>query len=174
MNDFLEVKNLIVVAPHPDDELIGCFELITRRAVVSKQTTVLYPNTTTMPTWTTFSSLRSPGGPLELLPVVGSDCERYLTPDEYLRTRSQFLFPDPVYETHPEHRRLGAVGEKLLREGVDVLFYSVNMQAPYIREVKNPSGKEQALDFYYSEKGDLWEWDHRYFLFEGQCRWVII
>jgi len=80
-------------------------------------------------------------------------------------------FPDPIYETHPDHRLMGAQGETLLRAGYNVIFYSINMRAPYIHKAQDPDGKRRMLEEKYPEKRSLWEFDHRYFLFEGYVQW---
>ncbi len=158
-------KSLIIVAPHEDDEIIGCFELINKSHGEVK---VLYPNANGTNIWSCGDS-----NPLHLTKIIGSDCELYLQISDFEipDLNARFLFPDPIYETHPEHRKYGAIGEALLRRGIEVVFYSVNMQAPYIRETQEPYYKKNMLDHYYGHKSKLWEYDHKYFLFEGQCMW---
>lgn len=158
-------SHVLIVAPHGDDEIIGCFELIEKLNTERKEVRVLYPEDRTPPTWT--------ANPLCIVPLIGKSlCGSYLDETVQKNMGILYVFPDPVYETHPTHRKYGALGENLLRKGLDVMFYSVNMQAPYIREVKNPGRKKEMLNLYYSDKSDLWEYDHKYFLFEGQCQWV--
>ena len=159
------MKKTIIVAPHEDDEIIGCFEVIEKQLMAPVSTIVLYPNTKGEVSW---SEEAKRYNPLGLVPVTGKDCDSYFE----VMNGVTFFFPDPIHEFHPEHRRLAAIGENLLRGGATVFFYSVNMQAPYIRETKMPDLKKEALNFYYPQKADLWKWDHKYFLFEGQCRWI--
>ena len=168
---------LVILAPHPDDELIGCLEQIelarTRGWLPS---VVLLPGITTKPGWyvdKNDASEPTNTNPLGLIPVVGDACAAYLEGNEGQWEQIQYLFPDPAFETHPEHRRWGAVGERLLRTGASVWFYSVNMQAPYVREVRRPHWKRTCLQWYYPSASSLWQYDHRYFLFEGQCLWLL-
>jgi hypothetical protein len=68
----------------------------------------------------------------------------------------------------------GSIGENFLREmKYNVIFYNVNMQAPYIFEVKNKDEKKKLLDDVYSSQSDLWKNDAKYYLFEGYCKWLI-
>ena len=147
-------KSIIIVAPHEDDEIIGCFEILQEATNKNLQVQVMYPNSLTPPQHYCEVSA------LSFKVIIGRACWPFLFPTK-VEKNIQFFFPDPVYETHPEHRRLGQIGEGLLRKGGDVVFYSVNMQAPYIREVKNPEQKKQALNLYYPEKSDLWRYDHK-------------
>ena len=94
-------------------------------------------------------------------------------PPVYMDMGTQFYFPDPTTELHPDHRKWGGIGEQLLRQGFDVTFYTTNMNAPYMREVGNPEAKKRLLDAVYPSQKSLWEYDHKYFLFEGGCRWVM-
>jgi len=92
--------------------------------------------------------------------------------DDY--TQPIFFFPDPVYEFHPEHRKWGQVGERFLRAlKHTVVFYTINMMPPYIHEIKDPGDKQKNLNEIYFYKKTLWEYDHKYFLFEGYNQWII-
>ena len=83
------------------------------------------------------------------------------------------MFPDPVYENHPLHRQYGMMGESMARQGLDVTFYTTQMNAPYIREVKDSAAKKSLLNTVYFGQSSLWEYDHKYFLFEGYCKWIF-
>ena len=84
-----------------------------------------------------------------------------------------YYFPDPVYEIHPDHREIGLVGEQLFRNGYeDIIFYSVNMNAPYIHKIKDFREKEKMLNEVYPSQADLWRSDKKYFLFEGRIKWM--
>ncbi len=158
-------KEIVILAPHPDDELIGCFEVIEQHE--ESGVVVLYPDVSVFPLWVSRGEKMTL--PLKMHPVMGDECRQYLRKTEAYT----YLFPDPVYEYHPSHRKWGAIGEQLLREGLDVFFYSVNMSAPYVRETKSANRKRNMLNMYYPENGDLWKYEHKYFLFEGQVRWVV-
>ncbi len=160
-------KKNVIVAPHMDDELIGCWEII---RVSPSNCYILFTNPS-----------------LDFLPrnykkdewLKGWEVKySFMFPTSFPKSllsdnRNRFYFPDPIYEFHPDHRKQGAIGEELLRKGYDVIFYNVNMQAPYIHEVKDSNIKRSWLNKSYPEKEDLWKYDHKYFLFEGRCRWLI-
>lgn len=153
-------KSGIVIAPHVDDEAIGCWELFVRH-LIQKVFYVGPVNARRKIEAETFCY--EMGVTPVFSPPVG-DPELGVT----------YYYPDPIFETHPLHRSWGAIGEALLREGgVDVVFYSVNMQAPYIHEVEFPEKKRRVLTSCYSSQKSLWEADSKYFLFEGRCKWLI-
>jgi hypothetical protein len=146
----------IIVAPHADDEIIGCYELLSRGLV----DTVLFPNDK------------------QLEEAVNSSEHFMFTRtlfDDYdcEKQGKIFLFPDPTYELHPNHKYLGHLGEELLRRGQEVIFYTTNMLAPYIHEVSQPLIKQKCLNTLYPTKKDLWEFEHKYFLFEGYTQWLM-
>lgn len=154
------MKNIIIIAPHADDEIIGCHEVLHLRSE-DRHITVMLSN------------------PKEFEEAYASSLffgfDRELFSINSLWMSDEVLyFPDPVYEIHPEHRRLGAIGVELLRKGgKNVVFYSTNMLTPYIHETVEPSIKRKDLDNLYPNKSDLWKYDHKYFLFEGYNKWIM-
>ena len=48
-------------------------------------------------------------------------------PSVVLDPKNVLYFPDFHFETHPDHRKWGAVGEDLLRQGFNIVFYSINI-----------------------------------------------
>jgi hypothetical protein len=145
----------IIIAPHADDEIIGCFSILKRGVP-----------------WILFGT---PLGVKEakvsanyfgFQPLQISDLP------QFMKKESTFFFPDPYFELHPLHRQLGALGEKLFREGEDVIFYTTNMNTPYIRETEKRDEKLEAMNYCYPEKSDLWKYEHKFYLFEGHCKWI--
>lgn len=152
------MKRYVIIAPHGDDELIGCYELFERGLVKS----VLY---------------QDPRDKEEAIHLADAfDIDVFLFEDFNFTHKGSYgeiyLFPDPTYEIHPQHRILGHLGEELLRGGREVIFYSTNMLTPYIHEVQIPEKKKQLLDTFYPRKANLWEFDHKYYLFEGYTKWI--
>lgn len=154
----------LIVAPHPDDEIIGCFNVLLRAKL--EKVTVYYPwvcgDDPGIPRTSerfSFSHLRS----LELFQELF----------ENKQDKVYLYAPDPYFETHPEHRKWGHWAEEAYRSRRvnGLFFYSTTMRAPYIFECLMPALKKDALDKCYPEKRSLWEYDHRFFLFEGLCQW---
>lgn len=156
----------IIIAPHHDDEIIGNFNILMQ----NNKKVILYYNE--MPSVETKRRLidQIPGGNRNT--VFGIFPGHNFLPDNYDERNSTFYFPDPIFETHPLHREIGHIGEMLWRNGVNVVFYSTNMQARYISELSHPDAKRDLLNLVYPEKSDLWKYEHKYFLFEGRCKWI--
>lgn len=149
-------KPIIIIAPHADDEIIGCHSyLYNHRGIV-----IVYFGTDKAREEATESA-------------KFYDFEIEYSPEYVPWSGVTYLFPDPYFETHPEHRRLGALGETWARQMYDVIFYSTNMNAPYIAESEHKLNKKEELDMLYPEKADLWKYDHKYWLFEGHCKWIF-
>lgn len=157
-----EKKINVIIAPHCDDELIGCFEIME-----NYPTTIIYTEPCIDTRKYETERLHKHFSYLSLM--YGSEI-----PNMFLtKNNVQLFFPDPIYEIHPIHRKWGSVGENYLRSGYDVCFYNTTMTAPYIREVKSPTKKRNTLNLVYPSQADLWKYDHKYFLFEGYTKWIL-
>lgn len=144
----------VIIAPHADDEIIGCHTLLTQGLVSD----VFFCMDTGMEE--TLLSAQKFGFVVHHINELP------------MSNNCVYLFPDHTHELHPLHRHFGNMGEIMLRDGYEVLFYSTNMNAPYIHEVLYPEMKRRDLEQCYSRKKSLWEYDHRYFLFEGYVKWI--
>lgn len=150
----------IIIAPHPDDEVIGCWELL------EENSAILYDASIPADRREEARGLRK----------FYSNCKQifqYSVPQPLLKRINAFYFPDPIYETHPAHRRWGMMGEMMARDGYNVIFYSTLMNAPYIHEVRLPLEKLKVLHEVYHSQESLWQYDHKYYLFEGRCKWIF-
>ena len=156
-------KDLIIVAPHPDDEIIGAYKYLMMDGFVP---IVIYSSS--LDAKRKESALK-----LKEHATIKLQLFQMTVPQPFLNSNNIYLFPDPIYELHPEHRSWGSMGEQLAREGFDVIFYSTNMNAPYIHEVPNPEAKRELLEKVYPDQKSLWEFDHKYFLFEGYNKWIF-
>jgi hypothetical protein len=152
----------IIIAPHPDDEIIGCYEVLKSGV----KPIILFSPTTT----------QRENEALKLKEYVGIRAVFFCQniPSDLLDKSNTFYFPNPVYETHPLHREKGMVGEILLRNGFDVIFYSTEMNYHAKYECKDPTGKRNLLNTIYPGQMDLWRYDYKYWLFSGYEKWVIL
>lgn len=157
-------KQHYIVAPHPDDELIGCFEVINDPA---NTIAVMYPTDIENTRREEALKLREHKTNVNLQIFQAS-----IPPTVLSDANVTFYFPDPANEIHPEHRAWGMYGEGLARSGKDVIFYTTIMNVPYIHEVQSKY-KEALLNTVYPSQKDLWRYEKKYVLFEGRCKWIF-
>lgn len=155
---------IVIIAPHFDDEIIGCYEVLTNPLL---KPTIVYMQLDNSERKDEALKLKTH------IPNVKMQFFQKSIPQIFLNPSNTLYFPDPVFEFHPEHRQLGAVGESFLRQGLNVIFYNVNMQAPYIHEVQEPKSKRHLLEKVYPSQKNMWKYDAKYYLFEGYYRWII-
>jgi hypothetical protein len=151
----------IIVAPHPDDEIIGCYEI-----VKNKKPIIIYTEETAEERKAEALSLK------EHVEIKAHFFVRTI-PSHLILMENEFYFPDVIYETHPAHREKGFFGEQLARKGFNVIFYTTEMNAPYKHEVKDSKEKEELLNKVYPSQADLWKYEKKYILFSGYCKWVF-
>lgn len=157
-----QLKN-VIVSCHPDDEIIGCFEVIDNP---ENKPILLYMGNPPQERREEALNLKK-----ELGIQITMFCNA--VPPVFLNPSHILYFPDPIYETHPFHRMWGAQGENYLRQGLNVVFYNTNMTAPYIHEVKKIKEKETLLDLIYPSQKDLWKYEKKYIIFEGRYKWLL-
>lgn len=158
-------KDLVIVAPHPDDEIIGAYEILKND---KNKITIIYGSETEANRREEAIKLR------EQFSNINAQLFQTTIPQPFLQKTSRFFFPDPHFEIHPDHRLWGFLGEQLARQGFDVIFYSVIMSAPYIHRLGDKAKeKEELLNKVYPSQSDLWKYDKKYILFEGRCKWIF-
>lgn len=143
--------SVTVIAPHPDDELIGCLSLI-ETGRVSRVIYLEVPN-----------DQRE----AEAKNVCQSFGMEYLALglEDVIDMHVDGLVMLPsLVDGHPLHRKAAAILPDVCEF---VGFYSTRMEDPWIQEYPNPEAKRHVLNHYYPSQADLWRYDHRYFLFEG-------
>jgi len=161
-----ETLQTIVISPHPDDEIIGAFKYLSDP---TKSITIIYCGGEDSVRREEALKLK------DLIPTVKGQFFQLSIPTAFLNRKFVYLFPDPIFETHPSHRMWGMQGELMARNGFDVIFYSVNMLAPYIHELypSESQQKEELLNKVYPSQKALWEYEKKYILFEGYCKWLF-
>lgn len=157
------MSEIIIVAPHGDDEIIGCYKVLKGS---KKKVIIVYPDDME-------ESRKEESLKLKEFCDIKLQLFTRQIPQHLINQENLFYFPDPIFETHPAHRLHGAVGETFARSGLSVIFYSINMQAPYIHETPDPDKKEELLNAVYPSQKSLWEFDKKYILFEGYCKWFF-
>lgn len=158
--------DIIIVAPHIDDEMIGCFSILCNQEI---EPIIIYTSICNEERKQEALLLK------KYLPNVKIQMFTKHIPSQFMSPLNSFYFPDPCFETHPEHRRVGMIGEEILRDKIckEVIFYSTNMSAPYIHEISNANYKKNMLNKIYKSQKSLWEYENKYFLFEGYCKWIV-
>jgi len=162
MKDGEDKNQTIIVAPHPDDEIIGCYEILLKEKPI-----VIY---------SVFTEPSRREESMKLKQFVDVNVQLFLQsiPSNFINPSNTIYMPDPIYETHPEHRQWGHIGESIARSGhTNVIFYNTTMTAPYVHLTKESEKKEKLLNDVYPSQKSLWEYEKKYVLFEGYCKWIF-
>jgi len=156
-------SEIIIISPHFDDEIIGNYSILTNPLI---KPIIIYMQ----------DDEERKQEALKLKTYIDNiqvQLFQKSIPNMFLNPNNILYFPDHTYETHPEHRKWGAVGEDYLRQGLNVVFYSVIMNAPYIHDLKDCKQKRHLLEKVYPSQKNMWKYDNKYFLFEGHCKWIM-
>jgi len=145
----------VIIAPHPDDELIGCFTLI-RARVVSKVYYIVGDKKR-------LAKAQKLGKKMEFETKTITLTELFTNKIE-LEKNEICLIPD-IRDKHPLHKRVSILGRRIHPVG----YYTVDMNTDYIWELPEKLRKEKKrfLDKFYPDQKSLWKNDWKYFLFEG-------
>ena len=153
----------VIIAPHYDDEIIGNFEVL-MNPIIKPIIVYLQDDPERQKEALTLK---------KHIDTIQVQLFQKSLPPVVINPTNILYFPDPVFETHPMHRKWGAVGEDYLRKGFNVIFYSTNMTAPYVHEVSDFKGKRRLLEKVYPSQKSLFKFENKYFLFEGRYRWIM-
>lgn len=149
-------SELVIVAPHPDDELIGCFSLL-RSGQVNH---VIYYHDLTEERKAETRACAE---------YYGFEPHYQIEPPVAITLFEHALFVLPsIKDSHRDHQKLNQSFRTLL--GPDRRrFYSTNLDALRTKtplEPKDRDMKRQALDQLYPSQIGLWSGDASYYLFE--------
>jgi len=154
-------KGVVIIAPHPDDEIIGAWEILKNEKPI-----IIYSGNTE-------NNRREEALKLKDHVSIKAQLFQMSIPTSFTNDQFTIYCPDPIYDINPEHRMWGMIGESLLRNGIDVIFYNTNMNAPYIHEVKESEKKEELLNKVYPSQSSLWKYEKKYIIYEGRNKWIM-
>jgi hypothetical protein len=161
-------KKVYVMAPHQDDELIGVFTLISEKFVDVVLTMVPLDDRRMCEIEESARRLK-----FELRSFV---LEQELV-QQLNRIRNEpnsvIFTPDPRYEYQPYHRKISGLVDGMCHDW-QIYYYTVEMNTPYINETLFPMKKRELLDEIYPSQKELWKYNHKYFLFEGYSKKILI
>ena len=145
----------IIIAPHADDELIGCSTLLQWGKIDG----IIYVKTTQ----------KREVEARKLCKDIDVKCW-FLCGDIWnllnLLPEYTYYIPSPE-DGHPLH---SLVYYLMFHEYPNLIVYSTYMNDYFVREVEDPQYKLNLLNKYYPSQKSLWEFDHKYFLFEGHAK----
>lgn len=159
-----EKREFVIIAPHPDDEILGNFEVLMNPII---KPIIIYTEDVEQKRREEALTLKKHIDSIQVQMFQKSIPPIFLNPTNIL------YFPDHLYETHPMHRKWGSFGEDLFRQGFNIIFYTTNMNTPYMHEVKEFKQKRHLLEKIYPSQKNLWKFENKYFLFEGRCQWIM-
>lgn len=145
----------IVISPHVDDGVIGCFSLIKKGLIDG----VVYLDATPE----RFALAQIAGKQFGFKVVFLH--YRYLIDFLQQNSKDTFLVPD-ISDNHVLHKAVNCIARL---SGCKLGYYSVDMAASFVKELSRSDQQEKRamLNKFYPDQKSLWENDWKYFLFEG-------
>lgn len=163
----------LIFAPHADDELIGCWRLVSSK---HDPLTVAYCEPPNAVRLKEIREAEARFGFEAVVPPEGASLWEFIL-HHVLAFSGIIWAPDPHWELHPLHKEVGSLARSACRRANRRFgVYSTSMNAPYLRELSTHQAglKKEALDSIYPSQASLWATDHRYWLFEGTCEEGVI
>lgn len=153
----------VIIAPHYDDEIIGNFEVL-MNPIIKPIIVYLQDDPERQKESLTLK---------KHIDNIQVQMFQKSIPPIFLNPNNILYFPDHIHEAHPMHRKWGSFGEDLFRQGFNIIFYTTNMNTPYMHEVKEFKHKRHLLEKVYPSQKNLWRYEHKYFLFEGRYQFLF-
>lgn len=148
----------IILAPHLDDEIIGCF------SVLDTIDTIIYFHDDYRGDFidsvcnTLTHQLHLPDGKIK---YVRFDTIKMLG---YISNSDDTIYIPSKYDYHPLHRKVRKVGLALPGKK---MFYSIEMNTPWLEEEEEPTAKRQLFIKMYPGEVKTLEKNDKYFLFKS-------
>jgi hypothetical protein len=166
---------LIGIIPHPDDEIIGLYRLINAGLV---DLLVVMEPVSEIEREKRLDEMEKCAEHFRIdVEIAKSHNEMQILIEDlrYSNNGVKFMAPDPLYETHPLHKKCAAVVDATCSDE-EVFYYSTQMNTPYLDEIGLSSEglhKRATLDRFYQTQKSLWDNDYRYWLFEGYRKKIL-
>jgi len=156
----------VSLSPHPDDEIIGCYSVFKKY----KNETINIVYTTNVDNLRREESLKFK----EYFNVRQFFVNNNIPPI-LINKNNIFYFPEPYSDFHPDHRKIGLIGEQMSRDGYNVIFYTIQKNTNYIYELDNEDKKEkeEMINYIYHSQKSLWEYEKKYIFFEGYMKFLF-
>ena len=151
---------MIIVAPHPDDELIGCFTMLE----ASEVSEVWYIFDHGVDNRHRMSEAIRCAATFGFKPVFLDGIQDLLEYTEQSGPRKRLVVPS-IHDSHPQHKLCNQICRKYAAK-----FYSVDLEYADSKAVLTPEAqalKKAYLDGIYSTQKELWTSNASYFLFEN-------
>lgn len=157
------MSEIIIMAAKPSDELIGCYEILKKNSVHI----VFTSNNLTKEEKIDSVKIKNEFPYIKNIFLLNS------APPPLLSKDNTFYFPHPIYERYYERRILGMRGEEFFRDGFNVYFYLIDMDAPFICRYKNYEERNKALKRVYPKVYETFsKSDKQYYI--GMDKWINI
>lgn len=165
-----------VIAPHPDDEIIGMWSALVyykaqRLVQPDYRVTVGYCDVTSPERGAEIDTAAQLFGFEKAIRLPEESLEGFIDALVAREVHGPVWAPDNAWDHHPLHKLVGTFTRHACRAHTKRFgTYSVDMNTPYLRELpdKDKATKLNALETCYPSQASLWQSDHKYFLFEGR------
>lgn len=155
----MRTRRNIILAPHVDDETIGCFSLLDS-GLISE---VVYFYDLTDERWDEAQR----AGDLFGFEVTNGDWRSGSSAWMNDILPEDTIIVPTVTDAHPDHKSVNLQGRRIAKNtGCKLLFYSIDMNVPYRQKTKYWEEKRQVLDYLYPSQRQLLS-DEKYHLFEA-------
>jgi len=163
----------LIVAPHPDDAIIGCYKVLKRNKFL--------PTTTIVAIVSDVNEENE--GEVKKLEEYVSGCGKVVLCNGVLSALGEYLkkvevvYVPSLKDYHPLHQRVTKFIQAMEPEvSFEIVYYSTNMNIDFLQEL-SPAERDEKLkllnEIFPSQKS-LWEYDWKYFLFEGYHKQVKV